>query len=274
MSSLKMKEKKVLERLFDRGGYVLDFTNATYAEFFREHRINIDNNKYYFNGPSKMKRLRAFWEIEPDNIVGKVLESLLEYASCIDDNNIDEKDKKDALSIIYRLQGKRKTARVTEEDFLKTNFENISIEKLGLEGPIEGIIHQRLKEIKECLASKSALATIFLCGSTLEGILLGVAMNNPKTFNSSDASPKNNNGKVFPFQRWTLKDFINVAKDIGFLKEDVKKFSHSLRDFRNYIHPYEQAANKFNPDEHTARICWQVLQAAIFQIIKKRSLTK
>ena len=47
------------------------------------------------------------------------------------------------------------------------------------------------------------------------------------------------------------------------LKLDVKKFSHELRDFRNYIHPYEQLASKFTPDKHTAEICLQVLKAAI-----------
>jgi len=47
------------------------------------------------------------------------------------------------------------------------------------------------------------------------------------------------------------------------LRLDVKKFSHVMRDFRNYIHPYEQMASKFNPDKHTAEICLQVLRAAI-----------
>lgn len=33
MSTLKTHEKTVFEKLFDRGGYVLDFTDATYAAF-------------------------------------------------------------------------------------------------------------------------------------------------------------------------------------------------------------------------------------------------
>jgi hypothetical protein len=49
---------------------------------------------------------------------------------------------------------------------------------------------------------------------------------------------------------------------------DVKKFSHALRDFRNYIHPYEQMASRFNPDAHTAQICFQVLRAAISALSK------
>ena len=73
---------------------------------------------------------------------------------------------------------------------------------------------------------------------------------------------------VLKFQDWTLNNLIDVAKEVGFLNEDVKKFSHSLRDFRNYIHPRLQADAKFNPDEHTAKICFQVLKAAIYQITK------
>lgn len=43
-----------------------------------------------------------------------------------------------------------------------------------------------------------------------------------------------------------------------------------LRDFRNYIHPYEQVSFRFNPDEHTAKILWQILKAALFQLSEQR----
>ena len=41
-----------------------------------------------------MKRLRAFWDMEPDKIVGKVLEALLKYAQSV--GSVDEKDKEKA----------------------------------------------------------------------------------------------------------------------------------------------------------------------------------
>lgn len=105
-----------------------------------------------------------------------------------------------------------------------------------------------------------------MSGSSLEGILLGLASKYPIKFNQSKSAPKDKTGKVKTFHEWTLSNFIDVACDLGIIKEDVKKFSHVLRDFRNYIHPYEQLASRFNPDEHTAKICWQVLKAAIFQL--------
>ena len=82
-------------------------------------------------------------------------------------------------------------------------------------------------------------------------------------------SPKRD-GKTKPFQEWSLAEFINVAHDIGVLKPDVQKFSHGLRDFRNYIHPYQQMDSGFAPDEHTANVCLQVLKAALADVAGER----
>ncbi|ABK98892.1 hypothetical protein [Pelobacter propionicus] len=74
MSSLKAIEKKVFEDLFGMAsGYVLDFSNNTFTEFFRETaNIDIYAPKYDFNGDSKAKRLRAFWESEPDALPANI----------------------------------------------------------------------------------------------------------------------------------------------------------------------------------------------------------
>ena len=54
----------------------LDFTDKTFSEFFRSTaQLDIDNPKY--GKASKAKRLRSFWEQEPDAQVGKILEELL-----------------------------------------------------------------------------------------------------------------------------------------------------------------------------------------------------
>ena len=157
---------------------------------------------------------------------------------------------------------------LSEEEFINKDFKNISIDNIGLDSDVNDVIKQRLEEIKNCLKSKASLAVIFLCGSTLEGILFGVAIKNTKSFNACKSSPKDKLGKIKPFHEWTLNDFINTSRELNIIGEDVKKFSHALRDFRNYIHPYQQVTSNFNPDEQTAKICWQVLQAAIIQLSK------
>lgn len=171
--------------------------------------------------------------------------------------------------IRIREAGKPKINFSTESDeieFLSKEFSDIKLECLNLDGVITNTLVLRLEEIKKCIGVNAPLSVIFLTGSSLEGILLGVVSKFPKLYNQSAVSPKDNDGKVLPFFKWTLNDFINAAHDVGHLNEDVKKFSHALRSFRNYIHPYQQVSSKFNPDEHTARICWQVLKAAIYQL--------
>ncbi|WP_282115933.1 hypothetical protein [Cellulophaga baltica] len=155
-----------------------------------------------------------------------------------------------------------------EDEFLNREFEEVKIELIGLDGTITEILNLRFEEIKKCLSSNAPLSVIFMCGSTLEGILLGIAMKRPREFNTTNSSPKNQEGKVKPLHEWTLNNLINTAYELRLIKEDVKKFSHSLRDFRNYIHPFQQLSSRFNPDKHTAKISWQVLKTAIYQLGK------
>ncbi|WP_202966997.1 hypothetical protein [Trabulsiella odontotermitis] len=108
------------------------------------------------------------------------------------------------------------------------------------------------------------LSAIIIMGSMLEGLLLGVCQRNPAVVNHCQSAPKHAAcGKVKHFAEWKLSELIDVAHQVGWLDMDVRKFSHSLRDFRNLIHPYEQMVTKVYPDEDTCNISWLVVQAAI-----------
>ncbi len=156
-----------------------------------------------------------------------------------------------------------------DESFLNKDFEIPSIHELPIASDVSGIIQARLEEAQLCFSKGAHLSVIFLCGSILEGVLLGAAQREPERFNRSSVSPKQN-GKVKFFDRWSLSEFINVAHDIGLLELDVQKYSHDLRDFRNHIHPYRQIESGFKPDGHTAAICLQVLKAALASVAGKR----
>jgi hypothetical protein len=266
MSSLISSEKRVLENLFEmRNGFVLDFSNRTFDDFFHETAdIDIELQKYRLHGDSKAKRLRAFWNVEPDALVGKIIVGLLEARKNYTSSNGQAYDPslfKKAEDIAARLTGKQPDPGATQE-FLDRKFQDISIKNLPIPPDLLPVLESRLVEAQYCLLS-APLATIFLCGSILEGLLHGVASQKPKVFNQAANSPKDKEGKVKPFHEWTLSQFIDVAHGVGSLKRDVKIFCHTLRDFRNYIHPHQQLASKFSPDKHTAEICMQVLKAAI-----------
>ena len=55
--------------------------DSTFGALFRRYKVEIDSDKsdQSPNGPSKAKRMRrAFWENDPDALVGRVLIELLD----------------------------------------------------------------------------------------------------------------------------------------------------------------------------------------------------
>lgn len=278
MSSLNSTDKLKFEKLFDmKSGYVLDFSNDSFLRFFiNSIGVNIYDKNYEVYGDSKAKRLRFFWDNAPDNLTGTLLVDMLNYYQTItllgNDKNItfNERLYKECLKIANKLNGNNRSINKepdNEKKFLEIEIDEISIDSLGLETKLSKILENRLIELKLCLKYNIPYSAIFLSGSTLEGLFFSVANKIPEQFNRSELSPKyNETGKIKNFHSWKLSNYIDVAHEIGILGLDVKKHSHSLRDFRNYIHPSEQLRSGFYPDIQTARISWQVLKAAMHDI--------
>ncbi|HEX7362480.1 MAG TPA: hypothetical protein VF283_18460, partial [Bryobacteraceae bacterium] len=259
MSTLTVIDRRYLEKFLMMGdGYVLRYSDKSFGAFFNRHSIDIHGPKYQTIGTSKANKLRAFWDIENDSVVGKVMSGMVdEYVVDCELNNkdVDATLLEKVRSIISRLNGKQSAAATptqTADDFLNHEFTIPNIHKLPVEALVIPIIESRLAEARIALGAKAHLSVIFLCGSVLEAVLLGAAQKEPARFNKATASPKDASGGVKRFHEWSLAQFIDVACEVDLLKPDVKKFSHGLRDFRNYIHPYEQMQSGFTPDEHTA----------------------
>lgn len=242
--------------------------NDSYGQGFPSRWMYTDEKLSAINGTEKMEECieKVFGVI---NFVGRFDEldgAIKHFNEYLAFNKW--KMKRDNYEILFeRLDkvtiNKTNNNELSEESFLKQEFGAMNLDSLGLEDSITTILNSRLNEIRICLENNSPLGAIILSGSALKGILLGFASINPEKYRQAKKAPKND------FYKWSLNNFIEVSYEIGFLKEDVYKFSHVLRDFRNYIHPFKQMQNQFNPDKHTAKICWQVLQAAIYQLPKK-----
>ena len=273
MSSLSSSYIPIFESLFEmKSGYVLDFSNLSFKNFVCQNtNLDIYDDKYSENGDSKAKRLREFIRIEPDHVVGNLLISLLEYCSTMILVGNRQNSNPHLISECRNIANKLLSNKIqTEYDLIQYKFEKLPINSLNIDSTLINIFEQRVKEIEICLEHNAALACIFLCGSTLEGILSSLATQKLKDFNMSPSSPKDKLGKTKSLDDWTLNDLINVSHNIGLIDLNVKNFSHAVRGFRNYIHPSEQIRSKFNPDIHTAGLSYKVLQLTIFQLTKTR----
>jgi hypothetical protein len=286
-------QKKTLEKLrqiineeseYRSGPKLVDFFNnfgfrENYGQGFPSRWMYTDERLQKINGTPELDRCikEVFAVVNFANDIPKLDKLLEEFNNIL---TFDKwKVKREHSEILFQKLDKiiittepkqNGNNEIKEEDFLSQEFKDASIDKIGLDGSVTEILNYRFSEIKTCLEREAPLSAILLIGSSLEGILLGVALKNIKEFNQSKSSPKDKEGKTKLFPMWSLSNFIDVAFELGLLNQDVKKFSHSLRDFRNYIHPYEQMSSNFQPDKHTARICWQVLRAAIYQLTKNK----
>jgi hypothetical protein len=79
MAPLKFGEKRKLEEFLGMGGgYVLSFSDRTFREFVHDSAgLDIDDPEVGGLG-SKGRRLRYFWDNQPDYIVGKLLKDFVD----------------------------------------------------------------------------------------------------------------------------------------------------------------------------------------------------
>lgn len=109
----KHSEMRLLDDVFDMGGgYVLDFSNRTFAEFFDDELgVNIDDPRWDAEGTSKAKRLRYFLRNNEPPVVLRTLLALWEYRekarkrAGAEETVIDAED--DFYAIIEKLGGSR-----------------------------------------------------------------------------------------------------------------------------------------------------------------------
>ena len=188
MSSLSDIDKRYLESIMEMsGGYVLDYNDATFGEFFRRHGVNIHGTKYLYFGTSKAKKMRAFWMREPDALVGRVLAEMLDSyeAKCIlSGQEIDRQILEKVRTIVGRLLGEPQKADPPKaiEGFLREEFVLPDMRNLPVEPAVVPVIEQRIHEARAALKAGAYLAVVVLCGSILEGVLLGSAQKDPKQF--------------------------------------------------------------------------------------------
>ncbi len=82
MADLHFTEKRDVEVALDMGkGYVLDFSNNTFADFIADSvRVNIYGGQYSEGGTSKANHLRTFFAKSSNYLAGCLLHDLIEYA--------------------------------------------------------------------------------------------------------------------------------------------------------------------------------------------------
>ncbi len=274
--SVSALEHRAIDAVIDTGrgpGYVLDFSNNEFARFFHEHGIDIYDTRYEGRGTSKANRLRSFLDQAPPPRSGRVLASLLEHRLAASDEPLHPDTLARYIAVVDRLGGSpppgvraQSREETTEAALLARVFKPEVFSRLPGDAALHGARLSRMREAQRCIENEAWLSAVILCGSVLEGMCLGFGEAQPEVVNRAYTSQY---GKTPPrLWEWRLAEWIDVLARVGAFSPNVSKFSHALRDFRNFVHPREQLAHDFSPDAHTARIGFQVVVAGADDLVQ------
>jgi hypothetical protein len=116
-STIRTIDMRLIDDLFDmNSGYVLDFSDRTFAAFFAEELgLNIDDPRYSAEGTSKAKRLRCFLKTVDQATRIRLLTALWDYRQAVRRRTRAEEKLPNAedefWGLIERLGGKRRSPR-------------------------------------------------------------------------------------------------------------------------------------------------------------------
>ena len=224
--------------------------------------------------PRRQIDLRCFLRKAHPDLAARVLAGLLEHRVVSKPEGLKQPEIEAFGRIVARLGGgPAQTAPATsadsaqlESDLLRRVFKPEVFARVSLDEPMTKVLIDRMNEARRCIDARAYLAAVILCGSVLEGICLSFGSQHIERVSRAYVARFNRTSK--PLHEWRLQDWIDVLAGLGDLSPNVEKFGHGLRDFRNYVHPAEQLANHFSPDEHTARIGFQVVVAAAEDLVR------
>lgn len=124
---------------------------------------------------------------------------------------------------------------------------------------LRSILERDYDEIQKAFVTGCWKSVIILAGGAIETLLLDRLLQNEARAKSSAKAPKDKAGQVPEIKDWGFVYLILVAVDLSLINPDVDKHSHSLREYRDLVHPTVEIRTKLRVDAEEAKIALEVL---------------
>jgi len=133
-----------------------------------------------------------------------------------------------------------------------------------------GILDRRWTETLACQRVGADLAATVMLGGLLEALFLARInrLTSLAPVFTATAAPKDKAGKSKPLKEWGLKDYLDVAKELGWIRQSAKDVGQVLRDYRNYIHPEKELSHGITVVAEDTAMFVSVFSSIAEQIIK------
>lgn len=133
------------------------------------------------------------------------------------------------------------------------------------------VLENRWFECNRCLGAEAPLASVVMMGGLLEALLLArinKEIDKSKIFTAKAAPKDPTTGKTLHLKEWTLRHYIDVAHEVGWISKSAKDISEVLRDYRNYIHPFKELSHGVSLTSDDGHLLWEVVKSLSRQVIK------
>lgn len=124
---------------------------------------------------------------------------------------------------------------------------------------LKEIAERDFRELQLAWISRSWKSVIILSGGLLEALLLDTLLQDEKNALACPKAPQ----KKPDLKGWDLSELIGVANELKKIKVGVDKFSNSLREYRNLVHPGKEMISGLEVREEEATIALNVIKMVL-----------
>lgn len=169
-----------------------------------------------------------------------------------------------------RLVELRSTLAILDTSGLAEEDGPPSFAPLAGDKVMQDILARRWQETIRCIEAGAYLAATVMMGGLVEALLVARASKvaDKSTVFTAAHAPKDNSGKTLQQKNWTLRDYIDVAHELGWITQSAKDVGEVLRDYRNYVHPHKEYSHRVTLAEGDASMFWGVAKSIASQVIK------
>lgn len=123
---------------------------------------------------------------------------------------------------------------------------------------LRNIIERDYQEIQRNVISTNWKSAIILSGGAIETLLLDMLQKDNSTALASSKAPDDPD-----LHKWSLNDLIEVSLDTQLVSTHVASLSHTVRAYRNLVHPGVELRKGLKIEPEEAKIALQVLNILI-----------
>jgi len=141
---------------------------------------------------------------------------------------------------------------------------------LAADPVMKAILERRWNECQRCIRASAPLAATVMMGGLLEALFVARAnlMTNKAPLFRAKATPKDSKTKKpLTLSEWTLRPYIDVAAELGWISHSGKDVAAVLRDYRNYIHPEKERSHGVRLNDHDSGMFWEVTKNLTRQLL-------